>query len=320
MKKTINGKEYTTFEPKKNAKELDIHTSRKFIVVEGDNYLKEGDIVTLKIDDGSYNPFFGKENKSDYHSIHWDFLSYYDEPLKNTIITDIKDEAQHKRVQEKLFEMGCRGVGTNSHPYGQIYIDRDNSVRSYCGNYITFPRSDYQIDTSITASEFLGEKVPTKLQGESGELDTGEQMVTIAPGTVREQTQIDRKAFITINKLFNYKIQTPNEPRVAKGNKIMSNIVNYFNDLTVSSEDKELRKAGLKDSDLNWTRDAKIIVADLEAKERGYKDSNDLRIKLGVDEGTMMFSGYEYEGLITKFYDKLLETAKKFNKKEDKKK
>lgn len=114
----------------------------------------------------------------------------------------------------------------------------------------------------------------------------------------------------------NYKSDATAEKHSSDGKKNMSNIVSFFNDLTVSSEDKELKKAGLKDSDLNWTRDAKDIVCNLDAKERGHKDAHDMGIKIGTIGD---ISPIEVDNLIKKFYAKLLDTAKKYNRREDKK-
>ena len=80
--------------------------------------------------------------------------------LKNTIITDIKDEAQHRRVQEKLFRMGHRwmcgqstvqnyGSGVNN----MIAIGSKNMFQNPVGE------SYY---THITANEFLSEVTEKK--------------------------------------------------------------------------------------------------------------------------------------------------------------
>ena len=138
----------------------------------------------------------------------------------------------------------------------------------------------------------------------------------IEPGTDKEEIVVPKEYFN-----FHYNInntQTSQSKTTTKGNKIMSNIVSFFNDLTVSAEDKELRKAGLKDGELNWTEDARAIILNLEAKERGYKSFTDLDSKFAFYTDTEL-SVFEYEALFTKFYSKLLETSKKFNKREEKK-
>jgi len=78
MKKTIKGIEYETFAPDKNAEELGIDTSRKFIVVTDGNGGDEGKILTIKCDDKSASPlFFDDKKESRYFS--WYRLAYYDE-------------------------------------------------------------------------------------------------------------------------------------------------------------------------------------------------------------------------------------------------
>jgi len=78
MKKTIKGIEYETFAPNKNAEELGIDTSRKFIVVTDGNGGDEGKILTIKCDDKSASPlFFDDKKESRYFS--WYRLAYYDE-------------------------------------------------------------------------------------------------------------------------------------------------------------------------------------------------------------------------------------------------
>ena len=59
---------------------------------------------------------------------------------------------------------------------------------------------------------------------------------------------------------------------------------------------------------------------ELEAKERGYKNWEELNQKVLYEIGIgRIISPLEAETLYTKFYPKLLETAKKFNRKDEKK-
>ena len=76
--------------------------------------------------------------------------------LKNTIITDIKDEAQHRRVQEKLFSMGHKWI-IDSTPIVQNFGSGVNNMIAI-GSKDMFQNpiggSHY---TYITANEFLSE-------------------------------------------------------------------------------------------------------------------------------------------------------------------
>lgn len=74
----------TPFEAGKNARELGIDTSKKFVIISTDKGdrnrgLKAGDIVTLRGDDGSCAPFFLDKN-GETCCLYWSQLAYADEP------------------------------------------------------------------------------------------------------------------------------------------------------------------------------------------------------------------------------------------------
>ena len=95
-------------------------------------------------------------------------------------------------------------------------------------------------------------------------------------------------------------------------NKIMSKIIKFAKDLTLSTNDKELRKANLQDEDGDWTEDAERIVRDLVAKENGFKNAEKMANKYGKKE--LLLSVLELRTAFTKYYDQLLDIAKKYNK------
>lgn len=68
-----------TFAPNKNAEELKIDLSRKFVVVEGDAEFKKGEILTLKNDDNTVIVSFWNEDKSVWHYMCWHQLAYAEE-------------------------------------------------------------------------------------------------------------------------------------------------------------------------------------------------------------------------------------------------
>jgi len=78
MKATINGIEYETFEGGKNAKELGIDTSRKFIVMDSNGWFIKGEILTFEHDDVNPYPLF--TNGISEWCVPWSRLAYYDEP------------------------------------------------------------------------------------------------------------------------------------------------------------------------------------------------------------------------------------------------
>jgi len=88
-----------TFLPILNAKELGIDTSRKFVVVNSNDFLKKGEIVTLKRDDDSFCPFFWNKDKSYYYSIPWDKLAYADKTWETLEEGDVLINSNNKEVE-----------------------------------------------------------------------------------------------------------------------------------------------------------------------------------------------------------------------------
>lgn len=112
----------TPFEAGKNARELGIDTSRKFVIVstdEGDRNrgLKVGDIVTLRGDDGSCAPFFLDKN-GESRCLLWSQLAYADEP-----------EAKEEYVPMVGDRISLEGVvATHNHPNGGAWVDFHKDV------------------------------------------------------------------------------------------------------------------------------------------------------------------------------------------------
>lgn len=211
-------------------------------------------------------------------------------PITETIITDIKDKEQADRVCKKLKSIGIKRCGILKKA-----TDSFNILQILGNGCYMWYDSDEPLWTHITASEFLREdkyELPTKTTG------VADGMVKILEENLKNNN----------SKAFEHCV----------GNKKTNNmsIVNFFNDLTVSGEDKELRKAGLKDGELNWTDEARAIVRDLEAQENGYKNWEDMANKVGQTS----FSTLEYAYGIDDHYTTLLETAKKYNRRDEVKK
>ena len=181
-------------------------------------------------------------------------------PIKNTIITDIKDETQHKRVQEKLFSMGHRWINGKStvQNYG-------SGVRNMIaiGNKDMFqsPINESSYD-HISANEFLSE---TK---------TAREIINKYYPSYREYKwkMKNREPLIEQFKKFNY--NTPTTLSSAKGKNIMNteqsfpcgvaaagkSIVSFAKDLLLSSDEKLLRKYGLHDEYGKNTNDARELI------------------------------------------------------------
>lgn len=252
---TINGVNYTPFEENKNATELGIDLSRKFIVVkESDHSPKVGDILEIKENDNSRNPYFwnltrdnlGGGSKHDTENkwmcvAYWNQLAYYDEQkhLRNTIITNIRNKEQHKRVQKKLFEMGNYGIGSYQDYADTIKIYKEgcfNSLKSSCDVFQECSNWPH-----ITADEFLGEYPQTPSGDTLGSLGCYDDITDATPkGDESDYVTVQNSTYID----FKFNTNTPTDTSIAKGNKIMSIITNAFK----SKEDKALEYFNLGDS------------------------------------------------------------------------
>lgn len=106
--------------------------------------------------------------------------------------------------------------------------------------------------------------------------------------------------------------------RTNKINKKMEttkSIVEFAKNLTLSKEEKLLRKANLKDSDGDWTASARVIVKEKRAKEFGYKSWYEMTENLGE----VGVSAIEYAQLFDKYKDELIKIATEFEKENKKK-
>lgn len=119
------------FEPNKNATELGIDITRKFRVVEDSCYFKKGEVITLKKDDDTLNPYFWKEDKSNYCPIHWSSLEYADKDLDNLEVGDVL-------VDTSGNEITVLGV------LGQlIFLSKYSTQEYYSGGYTVIQLKDY---------------------------------------------------------------------------------------------------------------------------------------------------------------------------------
>ena len=100
-----------TFEADKTAKELGIDTTRRFVVVEGDDHFEKGDILKLFRDDNSSSPWFNKDGSKDRDwCIHWSSLAYAEKEFSQQglsigdIVIDGEYEFKVLDVSELLFD------------------------------------------------------------------------------------------------------------------------------------------------------------------------------------------------------------------------
>jgi len=64
----------------------DLNVGHMFRVIRGN---RTGDIISLKQDDGTENPFFWKEDKSDYHSMYFSNLEPYLKTIRDAQVGDV---------------------------------------------------------------------------------------------------------------------------------------------------------------------------------------------------------------------------------------
>lgn len=96
-------------------------------------------------------------------------------------------------------------------------------------------------------------------------------------------------------------------------NKLMNNIVEFAKNLTLTEDERALRKTGLQDENGNWTNTALDLVSELEAKERGFDNYEALLTKIGAGNGSGAVKSYNALQLLdhlAKYETKLIEIAK----------
>lgn len=101
---------------------------------------------------------------------------------------------------------------------------------------------------------------------------------------------------------------TINKPK----NKLMTNIIEFAKNLTLTEDERALRKTGLQDENGNWTDNALGIVSDLEAQAKGFTDFKAILTKLNAS-GTGVVRSYnalQLLDLLDKYETKLIEIAK----------
>jgi hypothetical protein len=73
-----------TFEPNKNAEELGIDLTKKFVVIiNGDEYFDKGDILVISEDDETELPYFKRLSDGKEHCMYWSDLYYAERTLRD---------------------------------------------------------------------------------------------------------------------------------------------------------------------------------------------------------------------------------------------
>lgn len=192
-----------------------------------------------------------------------------------------------------------------------VWQDEETGLRIKDGKIVDHSSMDYHIKsypdyTVTTAKEYLGEQdLPDKLV-----LDTSMLNGCGVTEMMREIYPVRELPFYTMWRESSQTLSNkPNSDSVAK--TIMTNIVKFATDLTLSADEKSLRKAGLKNED-GYTSDAIDIVKNMEAKSLGFKDYDTLNSQMdNAGNGT---SAFEKFTLVKKYEKELLAIATKYNK------
>lgn len=176
--------------------------------------------------------------------------------------------------------------------------------------------------TIISFEEFMGKEdktlFTTKEEHCGRNVFTYEQMYGECPASISKRyhaimmgRMCGKTNFYT--EILERQIKDFNKPNIIK--KTMSNIVKFAKYITLSADEKELRKAGLQDEDGGWTEEADDIIENFVAKEAGFKNSVEMSEKYGLgDDGDVLESALEWHTAYTKYADELLKIAKKYNK------
>jgi len=141
-----------------------------------------------------------------------------------------------------------------------------------------------------------------------------------SPGEVR--TKINLDDFEEIRKIISgepIKIKRKYYNKPTKLKKLMTNIVDHAKFALLSQDEKDLRNAGLKDSEGNWTNQALLIVEVKKAVDLGYKDDDDMLSKIAISNDSIQYSQMEYHNMLIEYGEDLIKAAKAYNKDQKKK-
>lgn len=262
------------FEPNKTIKELGIDTTRKFRVV--DNF-------------GSGDTKLGDI-----------LILQKDDGSCNPYFTNLTQNNACSAIHLDGLEYATDVAADKPHKFkvGDIITINNGAMTLEFGDE-DYYRRQFPDKSFIPASEFLMTERSSGIPEE-----TNPMFINVGGKTLTIKT-----------KLNNNNNTPPSSPRTGDGiKKVMTKIVDFFSDLSISAYDKELRQAGLVDENLNWTESSLAIVTNLEAKERGYKNFAELTSKICyASGGSNVITPLEAETLYKKFYTQLLEQAKAFN-------
>jgi len=87
-----------------------LKVGEKFKVIERNYYFNVGEIISLKKDDGTENPFFWKEDKSDFWSINFSSLEPYPKSVRGAQVGDVVVGKYNNEGERMVLERGQNTV------------------------------------------------------------------------------------------------------------------------------------------------------------------------------------------------------------------
>jgi len=275
--------------------------------------------------------------------------------ITNIVITGISDEDEYNQAIQILKDNGG-GWYTIEHPYDELSSDSlavDEFGKFWCTSqkwpytYLTFQefieRYGKKENIKIGDTIICVDRPAVKEDSYKGEHGSGwslghkfivAKIDRYAYGNVYfpaigcgcfdgevelvSEVKTDHEALMEhLAEQINNNNESINTPEmVNNGFKKTMDIVQFAKNLVLSDDEKVLREVGVKDSQGNYTSNAREIVVNLEAVALGYKSEQDLFEKVGYSNN---LSSFEYASLLTKYADKLLEIAKAMKAEQDKK-
>jgi len=213
------------FASNKNARELGIDITRKFVVVDDGNlgYVKNGDVVKVHYNDQTCNPFFDNLTRGnglyDKLSVQWSHLDYYTPTFKIGDRVMVIDTLLPKERESYVGKTGSVIAIRGDASVAIIILDFDNSEYRFA----------FQNLVLVEEKKEEKEKV-----GNCSVIFSEEIIKGVRHGTV----------------LFDESLSCFN----SKPNKtFMNKIVDFAKGLMLSEGEKLLRKYGLKDECGNYT-------------------------------------------------------------------
>ena len=313
------------FEPGKKSKELGIDTTRAFRVVKTYTF-EAGDIIYF-VKESDNMDLFGlfckdKNIKEDCHSCHWmpwNSLEYAEEYRPEFRVGDTV-EKQNANIYD-IIANGIRGEVIKI--LLDTYLVRWFNGREfyYDPKYLKlFSRAEEpkteESRPLFSTSHYFNEENLKKAEEmlelyENNPMQNywcGKSLTERMVGHLKKQRDLQKASLEENLRIFN-KLNSFNKPNKKT---FMNNIVEFAKNQALKAtnpDEFDLRTAGLKDQEGNWTAEAIQIVKDLKAQQLGFKDASEAVIKTATAVGICGVSFIEANALFIEFAADLLKIA-----------